>query len=366
MNNGILGKETYGIHQQRYTTSLAPYKIKGILLENNQNKIKIDVGNNKIMEAQLKNELKADIGDTVVIEKKEIMHSKVYEETKPVTFPEGKEDEYSRILKEAGLSVKEESYSAVKALHEHGIHLSKENILSFMTSKTHLDHIIQDLDYSTAIKLLGKDINLEKDSLQKITEAMGEIKKEKEAFSLAKLFHSKKELSTEEGEKIAFEIYGSRMGKDITDVMKALHKAHIELNKKNIDRINDIFIKLDNLEGIKEDTFIHSIKNNVEASIDNLYKLKNAVQKNRIAFDEKMGPAAAQVYENTSYRPAAINEQDLKLLEEDIKGVLTQSEMKLTEENLNLSKNFIRNGLELTKDNLEKVLELKGALLENK
>jgi hypothetical protein len=362
MNNNIFQNLSILKAQSYYGGVSSSFKIRGTLVEKHENTIKINIGKDKIIEAQLKEPIEGEVGETVIIDKKDILESRLCNEDtveETISIEEGRET-----LQKLNLPVNEETKEALQALENYGVDITKENIQDFIVSKTNLEKVIQGLDYDTAIKLMDKNINLEEESLEKIVEILEEVKEEKEGFSLFKLLGLKKDMTTGEAEKISERIYGSKMGKDITDIIKALDKAGADITKKNIDTVDRIFSKVDNLQDIEDDTVIDAIKNKIDTTIDNLYKLKNAVVKNIIAVEEKVSQWATNAYEATSFSNYTITEKDLKLMEEDIKDLLTSLDIKVTEESMSLAKDLVKAGLEISKENIEKVTNIKEALKE--
>ena len=164
-----------------------------------------------------------------------------------------------------------------------------------------------------------------------------------------------KDINTEEAERIAYEIYGNKMGKDITDIIKALDKAGLDVSRENIEQINNIFSKLYDIKDIENKTIIDSVKNKIETTIDNLYKLKNAVVKGTIKAEQNLGQLASKVYETYSGAISILTEKELTQMESDIKDRLQYMGIDTTDESIELSKDIITKGLNLTKENLQMI-----------
>lgn len=362
MNNNIFEKLTQRIPQQFYGGT-SSFKIRGTLVEKNGDTIRLNIGGDKVIEALMKHSVKGEIGETIIIDKKNILQSKLYKEkNQSLQVEASSSNEEDDILKKWNLPVNEDTKGAMKSLEKFGIQISKENIQTFIAAKEGLGKIIEGLDYDTAIKLMEKDIDIEEDSLQKVADMLEKIKGEKEGFSFLKLFTRKKAMSLEEAEKTASQLYGNKMGKDITDIIKALHKAGVEVTRNNVEKVNNIFNKLEDLQEIEENTIIDSIKNKIETSVDNLYKFKNAIVKNVIAAEEKISQLATRAYEAMGYQPDVVTEKDLQRMEGNIKELLTASDIEATEENVKLAKELIRSGLDVSRENIEKINDIKEAL----
>ena len=363
MHNSIF--QNLNIHkaQSYYGGRNHSLKIRGRLIEQDENTVKVDVGNGKIIEAELKEPIETEVGETVIIDRKNIIESKIYKEyhipREEIITEEGRET-----LERLKLPLNEETQEALEALEKYGVDINKKNIQEFISSKKNLEKVIQDLDYDTAIKLMEEDIDLEGESLDKITGILDQVKGDKEGFSLLKFLGLKKDMTTGEAEKIAQRIYGSKMGKDITDIIKALDKAGVDINKKNIDTVNRIFAKVDNLQDMEDSTVIDAIKNKIDTTIDNLYKIKNAVTKDVIQSEEKLSQWAGNAYKAMGLNNNNITEQDLKLMEEDMKDLLASLGINGTEEMMSLAKDMVRSGLDLSKENIQRIIDVKESIKE--
>jgi len=86
MNNNIWGKSLYSNVINSYMKTPSNSKIKGTLLELNGNKIKLSISNEKALDITLNKPLKAEIGDTVVIDKKDIVKSKLFAGKETITI----------------------------------------------------------------------------------------------------------------------------------------------------------------------------------------------------------------------------------------------------------------------------------------
>ncbi|SCY74498.1 DUF6240 domain-containing protein [Alkaliphilus peptidifermentans] len=358
MNNGI-NNQVYHRINQAYGSTGFTLKIRGTIVSNNGLDIKIDIGNQRILDMKLNQEIKGRAGDIVTIDKKNILTSKLIQENTSSMFQE--EDKYVKILKAFNLPEKSEYFKSIHALENHGIDINKDNILAFITAKNHLDTIIEGLDYDSAIQLLEKDVDVEKDPLSTVSKAIDDSKETNKGFSLAKIVKSFSKMTTEDAEGIAQKIYGSKMGKDITDIIKALNQAGMEISKKNIDRVNNVFDKLHTIKSIEDEKLVDIVKNKIEASIDNLYKVKKTITKGRLEIEEKINYYAAKVYEG--FRPSkGLSEKDLRMMEDDIRSKLHDEGIEGTKENIQLSKLMIKSNLPIAKESLDKVLSLKAAI----
>ncbi|HZJ76614.1 MAG TPA: DUF6240 domain-containing protein [Oscillospiraceae bacterium] len=366
--NNIRRKDIYRGVIDSYIKMPGRFKIRGTLLKNDGNNIKVDIGSKNTLHITLNKPMDAQVGDNIVIDRRNIVDSKmIRQDESPEEEQEtvqDSQDKYDYILKSFDISVSRKSVEAVKSLENHGVDITKENILSFMAAKEQLSNISEKLDYDTAVKLVEKDVDFEQGSLQKVLQEVQKIQGEERPFSLMRFLGIKKDMSTDEAESIAYEIYGNRAGKDITDIIKALDKAGLDTSKENVEQINKTFSKLHDIKNIENKTIIDSVKNKIKTSIDNLYKLKNAVARSTIKAEQKLGQLANKVYSMYDGAVGTITEKELTQIEGDIKDRLQYMGIKITDEVVKLSKDVIGKGLDLTKGNLEKIMAVKGAIIE--
>lgn len=342
--------------------------IKGTLLEINENKIKMGVGSGKALDITLDKPIDAKVGEDIVINRRNVIEFKLVKQADETAADEqvtqNTQNKYDYILESFNIPINDESVEAVESLDSYGVNITKENILSFISAKEQLSDIGEKLDYNTAVRLVEKDVDFEKESLQKVLQEVQKVQGEKHPFSFLRFLGIKRDMTTEEAEKIAYEIYGNKTGKDITDIIKALDKAGLDTSKKNIEAINNVFSKLHNIKDIENKTIIDSVKNKIETSIDNLYKLKNAIARGAIKVEQKLGRLAGRVYGAYSGAVSTMTEKELTQIEGDIKNRLQYMGIKVTDEAIKLSKDVIAKGLDLTKENLQKIMSVRGAIVE--
>ncbi|NBG89389.1 DUF6240 domain-containing protein [Isachenkonia alkalipeptolytica] len=359
MNNTIQNSQSQRILNEGYVAGLKSKKYQGVLLEKSGKDVRVDLGENKMLTAQLKTEIDASVGDSVTIEKRDIVAAEIQQKSEYTPGDPKTSSPHEKLIEKMGLSPTKDHVEGMKTLEKFGMELTRENLLSYIGGKKQLQRVSSELDYEKALKLVEKNVDLEKDSLQKIGDELEKIKGEKPNF-LQKLFSFKKELSTEEAESKAKELYGSKMGKDITDIIKAVHKTGGEMSKENINKIHETFSKLDNLKDLKEENLIDSIKNKIDPSIKNLYKMKNAVVSGAIKTGGAIGKMVSKLYGGT--QPQEVSAKDLKGMEKEIAARLEGEGLKSGKEEVALAKKMIARGIPLTKENFEKARELKDSL----
>jgi hypothetical protein len=337
-----------------------PFSVKGILVGKEKNKVQVDVGNHKMIEAVLKNQINERVGDHVSIDKSQIISMKIYdklEEHKDLTT-----DQYGEILKGYGIDINKESLGAVMELEKFEVPFSKESIEKLIVSKQYLDVIHQGLNHDTAVKLLDQEMDIENDSLEKVANAIKEMKEEERHVSPWSFFSKREKMTTEEAEKIAKSIYGSSMGKDVTDIIKALHREKAIMTKKNIERVYDLFYRLGKLEEMQNEDFVNVYKEGIEPTIQNLYNAKYYVKEGCVPVKGEASEWAVRNYEVYGNNPVKVSNKDLKLMKENILSQLKEMGIETTKENINLAKVLIKMGISLTRKNMDQIQEMKEAL----
>lgn len=331
-----------------------PYDIEGVLVEKKGKDVKVEKTiDNKTVEYTLRlmKEIDANLGEEVKIEKEDIVSSKV-EEKEEVGE---KEQQVSRkaedIIRELGLEYTEENIRMIEHLLNSGIAITKDNVNSYIKSKEYLNKIIEGIDTDSFVKLMDRGIDLEGDNLQRLAEALEEIKNEKTPFSLKRFLRIERDLTYKEAEEISKEIYGQKMGKDVYDTIIALHKGKIPITKENIDKTIEVMSKIHNLKSIKDDTYIKILNEDKLFNIDNLFKLSNSYTVNSIE-----GNAVAKNFETfTITKEATVD---------SLREMLVNLDVEDSNENINILREFIVNDMIMDRDKYNQVVSMKGAVRE--
>lgn len=330
------------------------YDVEGILLEKKEKDVKIEkiIDNKKVSYSlRLKEEIKQKVGEKVIVDKDNIVSMKIEEKEKDKDKESIKPINYKEVIKRIGLEDSEETKEAIEYLINNQIPVTKENLDTFFMSKKFLKEIIENIDFDSCISLMDKGIDIKEDSLQKIAETLIEIKDEKKNLSLKKLLKLNRKLSYKEAEIIAKEIYGRKMGKDVYDSIIALHKEKIPINKENIEKLMEVIDKLYDLKDYNDEKFVSFFKEDLPFNIENLYKYKHSYDNKGI--DKNI---ISPLYEQFTIEKEENLEYILKILEDlnlEAKG-----------ENIQIIREFLLNEVEITKENYEKILDMKSKLNE--
>lgn len=325
------------------------YDVKGVLVEKKGKDIKIEkvLEDKKILYSlRVKEEIQQTVGKKVQIDKENILSMKVEEkeeEIKPVNFKE--------IIERIGLEDSEETIKGIEYLIDNKIPVTKENLETFFMSKKYLGEIIENIDFDSCIQLMERGINLKEDSLQKIAETLIEIKDIKRDISFKDLIRFDRKLSYKEAEIIAKEIYGRKMGKDVYDSILALHKERIPINRENIERVMEVIDRLYDLKDYNDETFVKFFKEDLPFNIESLYKYKHSYNNKNL--DKNI---ISPLYEEFTIEKEETLKYALKILEDlnlEAKG-----------ENIQLIREFLLNGVEVTLENYQRLLNMKSNLKE--
>lgn len=330
-----------------------PYDIEGVLVEKNGKDIKIEkMIDSKVIEysLRLKEEIKANPGDNIKVEKENVVSVKVEEKEELV-----KNEQLSRkvedIIRELGLEYTEENIRMIEHLLSSGIMITKENINSYIKSKEYLNKIIQELDRDSFVKLMDKGIDLDSENLQKIAQALEDVKNEKTPFSLKRFLKIEKDLTYKEAEEISKEIYGQKMGKDVYDTIIALHKEKLPITKENINKTIEVMSKIYNLKGVKDETYVKILNEDRIFNIDNLYKINNSYTITTIEDN----------IEANNFESFTVKEETTI---SNLKEMLTNLDLDDNLVNINILREFIVNDMTMDKDSYNKVISMKQAVKE--
>lgn len=323
------------------------YNVEGTLVAKEGKKVKIEknVEHIKVIYSlRLLDEIDAQVGEKVAISKDNISSMKIDKQKEKINI------NVSETIRKLGLEDTEEVRSAIEHLIECGIPINRENIESFLASKAYLKEIVEGLDFDSCIKLIERNIDFEKDSLQKIAETLKEIKDLKKT-SLKNLFSLNRSLSYEEAEAIAEEIYNRKMGKDVYDAIIALHKERLPVNKENIEKLLEVVNKLYDLKDCGDEVFVKTLVEEAPVNIETLYKFKYSYKWGRI--DENI---TGSLYEQFT----VVKEPSI----EDILNMLKNLNIDNSQENIQLAREFLLAGVHMNRADFEKIKLMKEELRE--
>ncbi|WP_310445096.1 DUF6240 domain-containing protein [Tissierella sp.] len=330
-----------------------PYDVEGVLVEKKGKDIKIEKTiDNKTVEYSLRlmEEIDANLGEQVKIEKEDIISSKVEEKEDTVANTKVSK-RAEEIIRELGLEYTEENLRMIEHLLSSGIAITKENINSYVKSKEYLNKIIEGIDKDSFVKLMDRGIDFEEENLQRLSEALEEIKNEKKPFSLKRFLRLERELTYKEAEEISKEIYGQKMGKDVYDTIIALHKGKIPITRENIDKTIEVMSKIHNLKSIKDEIYVKVLNEDKLFNIDNLYKLSNSYTTNPIE-----GSIVAKNFEAFTITSEATVDS--------LKEMLVNLDIENSNENISILREFIVNDMLMDRDKYNQVVSMKEAVKE--
>lgn len=329
------------------------YDIEGQVRENNGKDIKIEKKmNDEVIQytIRLKEEIEAKAGEKTKIKKENIQSIKM-EKKEEENYTDDEIRDIGKILKDLGLEYTEENIKMIQSLTEQGIKPTKGNIESYKKSKEILGEIIQEIDTVSIIRMLDTGIDPEEASLEQVLDTLKEVKNIEEKFSIKEFLNLEKQLDYGDAEKISEEIYGQKMGKDVYDIIIALDKEGLSIDRINIENGVEVLSKINNLKNIEDGSFIQVLDYNMEFSINNLFKLKNDYNLNSIDSNSLSGKF-----------------EEFNLIEDvsldSIRQVLTEQGIEDTERNLQIGREFILLNMNIDSENHERVIHMSEKLIE--
>lgn len=324
--------------------------------ENDKKQITLKIKDDEYAEIVLKKEINEQKGEKVSIDRRNI-ESVSFFSKKDLEIKKVNQEQISfnqeKILKDLGVDITKDSKEAIDVFEKEGISFSKENIESYVFIKKQFENISKNLDKEVATKLENKNIDVENIDFKELSKYIDDIKESKSNEKLFGKIFSKKEISTQEAEEIAEKIYGSKMGKDITDIIKVLHKENGEISKDKIDKIYNSFSKLRNIDKITSEDILKLMKNELKASIENLYKAKNYIKSSSIETREQK--SFYGVYKSFENNNVEISTKDLERLETSIEKILTKENVEINLKTMDIAKKIVNSKVDLNKENIEKV-----------
>lgn len=334
-----------------------PYDIEGILVEKNGKDIVVEknIENIKVQYSlRLKEEIAGNIGEIVTIPKEDILSVKMEEvESEETENNQEVKNNIRRaedILRELGLEFTKENIRLIEFLLKNNLPITIDTINSYIKSKEYIEKIVDNLDPNSFVKLMEKGINIEEENLQKVAESLEEIKNEK-SFSLKRLLRLERDFTYKEAEQIAKEIYGHKMGKDVYDIIIALHREKVPITKENIDKAVEIMAKVQDLKNLKYETYVSIIKNEKIFNIENLYKINNSYTNSVV--DANINAKTFETF--TILKDTSVD---------GLKEMLMELDLEANVENINILRAFIVNDMAMDKSSYNKIISMKNAVKE--
>ncbi|MBP2027746.1 hypothetical protein J2Z35_001544 [Acetoanaerobium pronyense] len=346
------GKITGNEIRSSYMTGPSNLKVEGKILSKDGKSLRIKTKGNDVLDIIVKKDIDVKKGQTLLISRREIESMKVV--TKEDEKKEEKDiNESEEKLKEIGLKPTKENMKSLKAIKNYDIAPTKENIEKVSAAISSLEKMKDSLSPDIAAALVDKGYDIDSMSIFEIESKIKELQniEPREKGIIQSIFG--KELSEEDAKKIAKEIYGMEMGKDIIDVIKSLHKLDIEITRENIDKIHDLFSKLHNIKDIDFKDIIESIKKE-ELTIDGLYRLKNQIT------ESPLNVAQTADYGAQPFR--SLTDKDLELMEKEI--VRFMGSMDIEEKHIDIAKSMLKKNMEINKALVEQTAMAREALKE--
>ncbi|WXR60695.1 DUF6240 domain-containing protein [Peptostreptococcaceae bacterium AGR-M142] len=332
--------------------SFKSYKVKGEIIEVRSNdKFDMKIDENSYAKVELKKNMDLIKGQMKEIDSKDIKKIKLMsKEEYQNSLNQEKEvkGKLEEVLDRYNIENTKENMEALKELKKHNVKLSRDSILSYTSLKKNMENVVKNMGYEKAMKLIAKGVNFSKDSIGRIATELDKLVKE-EKYGIKS---ESKEISFDEARKIAKELYGSTMGKDILDIIRSMAKAGETITKSKVDSMFDLFTKIEDIKDIDSKIIINMKDESV--SIASLYNNKNYVKQSNIE-----SSFSHAVYKNEAVKLSA---KDIKLMNEDIKKYLEDNNVDSNKENIKIAGELLRANKAVTKENIDYINDTKSKI----
>lgn len=342
--------------QEAYQSVPRNFEIHGEILKKEGKELRLQTDEGTVMDILLKKDMDVKSGQTAVISRKDIESLKVV--TKKQEQQEVKEEqEEKKKLDEVGAKDTEENRDSLKKLRQFGIDPTKENIEKLSSLYRMLENMKGYLSVDVIAELRSRGLHVDEISLADLDKVVKEVRmmKPKEVSDRIRRSAYFDKISDKEAKEIAKNLYGSEMGKDILDCIKAIKQMGLELTKASVDELHDIFSKLYNIQDVEASTLVQAIDAKEEISIDLLYKLKNYVKTSQIPET----PMSTMRYVQSRQLPT---EKEMMQLEPQIRQWL--EEMGLGMEYESIARELLQAGQAMDASLLEMIKGLRDSILE--
>lgn len=353
----------YNVNAQMQTDKTSLYEansfgnmiIKGTILQKDGKNIRISTDDNELFDIVTKNNLKVNKGQTLNIKKSEVeMIKKVTDEN--LEKEKQVEKEKLEELKYNNIEPTDENMDAIEVLKKYGIPVTKLSVEKFAYVKNLVVDITDKISMDSLSFLFANNKDINTMSLTKFSDELKEnsIKSVSLEDSI-KYYKTSQKMTYDDARKVAKEIYGSEMGKDIQDIIIALDSVDIDLTRENIDSTHDIFSKLYDIKDIDDKSILEAISTSQSISINLLYNVKNYVVNSEISSSEKRVDFA------TNSNISTITAKQVEDMTTQIKKML--EEMGLNPEKYEeIAKDLLKNGMEISKELLQQLQQTRDNL----
>ncbi|SDY60824.1 DUF6240 domain-containing protein [Tindallia californiensis] len=371
MISSFFDKISVPVKSLTYEKPQTPQTITGELMKKNGREVQVRISDSRIVKAMLRQEIQEKPGEMVSIDRKNIEEMEVKKAAnKQMAETEGQKgkEETDKVLERFQIKANQESREALETLQNHGVEITRGNIMTFMTSKQLLSKVMEDFNPQKALALIEKNIDLDRSSLQELAQLLKETPEKAENFSFLKWLGLKKEMTTEEAEKVARKLYGSKMGKDVTDTIKALDRMGMNVTKSRIDSVQQIMDKVYALRELREEILLEPLKGKMEPTLDTLYKLNKGLATGGLPKASEEGEKQMTSYHRQHPSSLAVTSAstlsaaDLERMEEDIARQLRAEGLEVNEERMVTAKSFLKNNVPVTAENIQRMEALKEAV----
>lgn len=368
MISSFFDKINQPVRQPTYGRPDSRQPLTGMLLEKNGREVSVLVSDTRVVKAMLKEPIHQEPGEKVAIDRRNIEHTETREATKDEKLTPDKPLEEKtppnpadKLLERLQVPVNQDTRIALENLEKYGLELNRSNLMALVTAKSLLEQVAGQLTHEKAVKLMEKQIDLERTSLQDLAQHLREMPEGKEKFSFLKFLGLKKEMTTGEAEKQARKIYGQKMGKDVADAIKALDQQGLPVNRQQVDRLLSLQEKIYGLKDLKEETLAEVLKGKIDPSLENIYKLHRGVRQGMVAPPATQGLGSGYGTPGNA-SPATLHPAELARMTEEISRHLQAEGTQVTEERIRLAGVLLSGGVAVTGETLEQMESLKAAV----
>jgi len=323
--------------------------IKGTVLEKDGRNIRMKTDDNVLLDIVTKNDLTVSQREILTIKKSQI-ESMTKLSDEQVEEEKEKRDEDVKELEKADVPVTKENLDALKHLKNSNIPATKENILKFVALKSSINNLAN-IDINLIVNLMNSNTDIRNESVFDLFKMAKSTKSSlSDKFTTILENKVKSPISYDRAREISMDIYGSKMGKDIQDIIISLEQNNVEINKDTIDTIHDVFSKLYNLRDIADEDVAKSLQIDDNVSIDTLYNVKNFISTSYISSS------------NVSYsqKTEIPTDKQLEAMEDEILNTL--KDMGFTSEEISIAHAILKQGKEINKQDILEIKEIRDDL----
>ncbi|MCT4544987.1 MAG: DUF6240 domain-containing protein [Vallitalea sp.] len=319
--------------------------IEGVVKNKSSEGTLIEVMNKEIMVPSEIN-IKEDVGEKCSFQLEETKGDKVRLKyiSKEINSVSNKRPSLSNIWNK-NITMNKEMMDIITSLQNKDKKIIDEYESIINTTKKQLEQLFSKVTDEDILEIINKDYDPEKITIDLFEKIISNNK-------LAVTNNDTKKIKEEvdkELERYA-KIFGSK--EEIKSIIKELKEKNLPVTEYNIMKIRSTLNKFDAIKDLKDEAILNVLRNNIELTVEKVYEAKYSSGK----VNNSHNTYGSSLVEQNN---PPISDHELKHLEPQIEKIFKRENIEINNNTLETAKTFIKNDMEINKEDIEKYLYIK-------